>query len=181
MDRLLWEPQVTSNSRGEGRVALYICLVWQRVWSQEWTREWYVEREFFRGRASRDRGPECHLGRKRYGWLEDGQHPVAGGRWRGLLEEGAQDHSFCALPVLPEADPEGQRSLELGPCSRFFHKRLFTVEWMVDLSSRPLRGESHSKSSDSCLHKKHAKPSAPKRGDSYESRLDCPPWPEAMG
>lgn len=94
---------------------------------------------------------------------------------------GPKIHSLCALPVLPEADPEGQRSLELGPCSRFFHKRLFTVEWTVDLSSCPVRGESHSESSDSCLHKKHAKPSAPKRGDSYESQLDCPPWPEAAG
>lgn len=52
--------------------------------------------------------------------LEDGQHPVARADQEVSLRVGPKTHSLCASLVLPEADPEGQRSLELAPHYCFF-------------------------------------------------------------
>lgn len=51
--------------------------------------------------------------------LEDGQHPVARADQEVSLRVGPKTHSLCASPVLPEADPEGQRSLELAHITVF--------------------------------------------------------------
>lgn len=55
--------------------------------------------------------------------LEDGQHPVARADQEVSLRVGPKTHSLCASPVLPEADPEGQRSLELAPHYWFFPQK----------------------------------------------------------